>query len=352
MLILDCGWSYLLGLAAWMTGLVWALRWLLFQRIRRRGQPAKQRWINLGLSAWMILFALTLPEMAVAFFYDQSDSFNLTNVSKRWFQRHVKLNDRGFRDVPWTRLVPEGHERIAFMGDSFVFGHGVNRAEDRLSEVVARGLAEKFPRKYVVVNLGKSGIGTHDLRPILEQTVWSEDASLKSVTYVICLNDIEWFISENYRRYEGISSQGPQLILFRDTYFYNWLYYRVRRFSVPAVRDYFSDVLEAYQGPAWQPWTEEIRQLRADLAKHNCGLRMVIFPFLHNLGEKYPFHDVHVKIVNFAQREKIPVLDLEPILKPHVGEGLTVNRFDAHPNERAHQLAGEAMLKDLLASPP
>lgn len=44
----------------------------------------------------------------------------------------------------------------------------------------------------------------------------------------------------------------------------------------------------------------------------------------------------------------IPVLDLEPILAPHVSEGLTVSRFDAHPNERAYELAAEAIRGRLL----
>ncbi|MDB5385528.1 MAG: hypothetical protein JWM11_1174, partial [Planctomycetaceae bacterium] len=37
----------------------------------------------------------------------------------------------------------------------------------------------------------------------------------------------------------------------------------------------------------------------------------------------------------------------EPVLKPHVSEGLMVNRFYAHPNERAHAIVAGA-LKDQL----
>jgi hypothetical protein len=37
------------------------------------------------------------------------------------------------------------------------------------------------------------------------------------------------------------------------------------------------------------------------------------------------------------------VLDLVETLEPHVDEGLTVNRYDAHPNERAHKLVAEAL---------
>jgi hypothetical protein len=57
---------------------------------------------------------------------------------------------------------------------------------------------------------------------------------------------------------------------------------------------------------------------------------------------------VHAKVVAFCKSEQVPVLDLDPVLTPHVDEGLTVNRFDAHPNERAHALAAEAIRNELL----
>ena len=74
----------------------------------------------------------------------------------------------------------------------------------------------------------------------------------------------------------------------------------------------------------------------------------MVFPFMHNLGPDYDFHHAHTKLVKYCREAKIPVLDLEPVLAPHVEEGLTVSRFDAHPNERAHELAAEAILGLLL----
>jgi hypothetical protein len=37
------------------------------------------------------------------------------------------------------------------------------------------------------------------------------------------------------------------------------------------------------------------------------------------------------------------------VLEPHARERLTVNIFDAHPNERAHELAAEAISGQLLS---
>ena len=68
---------------------------------------------------------------------------------------------------------------------------------------------------------------------------------------------------------------------------------------------------------------------------------------MHNLGSDYDFHHAHTKFVNYCREASIPLLDLEPILAPHADEGLTVSLFDAHPNERAHELAAEAIQKFL-----
>ena len=81
---------------------------------------------------------------------------------------------------------------------------------------------------------------------------------------------------------------------------------------------------------------------------HNTELRVVIFPFLHNLGPNYPFREVHQKVSQELAKAGILTQDLEPVLSPHFDKGLAVNRFDAHPNELAHKLAAEAMLKLIL----
>lgn len=55
------------------------------------------------------------------------------------------------------------------------------------------------------------------------------------------------------------------------------------------------------------------------------------------------------RLADFCKSEKIPLLDLDPIFRQHAGENLMVSRFNAHPNERAHAIAAEAMEQDLLS---
>src|SRR5437016_5170410 len=98
--------GYLLGMGAWLLTLGWSLRWALNARRRWNGRPDRQRFIHVGLSVWMFAAGLTAVELYFALVYDKSDSLNTTNVSHRWYTRHVRLNPQGFRDVqPFAKVA-------------------------------------------------------------------------------------------------------------------------------------------------------------------------------------------------------------------------------------------------------
>jgi lysophospholipase L1-like esterase len=340
--------GYLLGMGIWLTLLAVTFWWGLRSR-RRYRSPAARRWIHLGLSVWFFLACLTLPELWYACWIDQTDSFNSSNISQRWFRRHVHFNPQGFRDaLAFTRAVPEGKQRIVFVGDSFTFGHGIEDVADRFSDRVGQELEHAMPGRFVVANLGVSGFGTNDMVPLWNQKVLQTDSQADIAIYTICLNDIEWFAKDNLQQNAQIQDLNPSFFLFRETYFYNQFFLRLQFSRRPAVRDYYGYVQDYYRGAPWDKMRDELLAFHTLLKQHHTELRLVIFPFLHNLGNHYPFRKAHERIVDFAKSQQIPILDLDPVLTPHVTEGLTVNRFDAHPNQRAHELAAEAIFQELL----
>jgi lysophospholipase L1-like esterase len=92
----------------------------------------------------------------------------------------------------------------------------------------------------------------------------------------------------------------------------------------------------------------EIKALNSLCKENNSQLRLVIFPFLHNLGDDYPFKKAHSQISEACREMEIPTFDLLPVLSKRRPTELTVNRLDAHPNELAHELAAEAIEQELL----
>jgi hypothetical protein len=341
---------YLLSLAIWIAAGCWVFKWLLLSRRRARNQPGRLRWINLGLSCWLFLAGLTAVEVYFSLIYDQSDSFNMTNVSKRWFYRHVQKNEAGFRDKnPLLRRAPDGVYRVWFAGDSFTYGHGVKNVDDRFSDRIAAALERAHPKKFAVSNIAETGMNIAQVDNMVRISVEEKGYKFNTLVYVMCLNDIEPYVDERGERYVDLGTPGPPVIL-RDTYFFNLLWFRLRLAMKPQVRNYYGDMAQAYQeGEPLRRFLRKFDDLHRLCENNSIDLRVAIFPFLHNLGPDYPFAPAHELLVLHCRENEIPVVDLFPVLEPHIQEGLVVNRFDAHPNERAHQLAAEAIEKELLS---
>ncbi len=342
--------EYLLGMLAWLVAMAVALRFMLRKRLRHRKESRPTRWIDISLIAWMFCALMTVCELGFALFVDHSDAFNMTNVSKRWFQIHIEQqrNEFGARDVePFEKSLASGQKRIVFIGDSFTVGHGIDDMANRFSDQVAAKLESKKPGQYNVANLADPGLETSQIEARIHG-LFNEGYQVDSVIYVMCLNDIEGYDEETQKMIAKVGSKAPTSILFSKTYFFNWLYYRYLQFTQPEMGEYFPNLKSAYQGVAWVGLRNKLDELHERCRSHKADFRMVLFPFVQNLGDDYPLREVHQQMVDYCEKNSIPVLDLEPVLRPHADENLTVNPFDAHPNERAHQLAADAIFEKLL----
>jgi lysophospholipase L1-like esterase len=347
----DLPGGYLLGLAGWLIALATSLVALLRLRrkLRLRVVSREPRRTLVGLSVWFFLAALTIVELYFAVIYDQTDSFNMSNVSQHWFARHVRDNPQGFRDEkPFPRSVPAGKKRVAFIGDSFTFGHGIKNVADRFSDRVGARLESVRPGRFLVSNISSPGIHVQIVTNMVEKFV-DRGHQIDFLVYTICLNDIEGYEPAMDQTQKRLDLHSPKFFLFRDTYFLNMLYFRVQQAWLPEVRNYYSQLADSYRGAPWDGMRRKLDELREYCTAKKIVLRIVIFPFLHNLGPEYPFDAAHERIAEYCRETSLPCLDLKPVLLPHVQEGLTVNRFDAHPNERAHALAAQAIETDLLA---
>ena len=349
---------YLTGMALWLIAGGVSFWLLLRLRSMWRDRPRRIKWVHAGLSLWMTLAALTSVELYFALIYDQSDSFNMTNVSKKWFALHVepqqmalvlseKEGTRYRDDRPFPESLRPDQKHLIFFGDSFTFAQGVNNVQDRFSNRVRDVLERQTDGRVVVSNLADAGT---DLRYVkhLVTLMLQKGHKIDTAVYVMCLNDIETYHERHEKYYQELSKHSPRFFLFRETYFFNWMYFRLRQFTTSDVRGYYSFVKDYYGGGPWRLMQGGLDELHKTCQSHGTDLRIVVFPFLHNLGPDYPFKDAHRLVVEYCESREIPVLDLEPFLSPSASKGLTVNRFDAHPNELAHRLAAEAMLEKLL----
>lgn len=342
--------EYVLGMLFWLclmgAGLVFGLK----QRRRWIKIPGRLRWIHAGLSLWMLLACLTGCELFFALFVDGSDSFNMTNVCKRWFARHVEAqrNAQGFRDArEFSKTIEPGQKRICFVGDSFTIGHGISRMSDRFSDRIGSELDQKYPGKYLVANLGEAGWDASLIEGLVRATLMME-FEVNTIVYVYTLNDIEGYDPRTAETINKLQRQQPRSWLVTKTYFFNWMYFRFVQYAGSDGGNYFPQLKEAYVSAPWEGLRTKLDQLREECRNHGVDLRMVIFPDVRPPGPVYEFAEAHRILVDYCRNAGIRVLDLQPVLAAHAHENLVVSRYDAHPNERANQIAADAIREQLL----
>ena len=323
---------------------------LFFGRLRLHRRP--RTWARV-LAGNLLVFGLLLSlgllggELYYRYVYDSTAAIGLTRTTGRWFQRHVRSNNFGFRDsLDYAHAIAPGRRRVTLLGDSFTIGHGIRDVEQRFGNRVRRALPD-----LEVHMVAQAGWNTsHEGATLVRMT--KDGYQLDLVVLIYCLNDIADIVPEWQEVLERIHAHSQRGFLVRHSFLLNTLHYRWRATHDPDIARYFDVVLRSYEGPIWDEQRARLRLLRDVVAAAGGRLAIVTFPFLHDLGTDYPHRDVHRRLDALWRELGVPHLDLLATLEPYGRSELVVNRYDPHPNERANELAAQALLpflRELLA---
>jgi hypothetical protein len=152
---LAVGMLALLFVALVVTSFFWA---------RRRPTPRENRLLGVAMATVLIAGFLVL-QLLVGLFLPVASFHGLYTWRLRSLREpsttrpHVlyTYNSSGFRGPEWSGTREPDTTRIALIGDSFVFGSGVE-AGDTLDRALAGRLSEVSPaRRFEVLNLGVPG---------------------------------------------------------------------------------------------------------------------------------------------------------------------------------------------------
>ncbi len=324
------------------------LLFVLFRVVRTFGTKfsrAQVLWLNLLSVVVLVVLGFLGGELYYRFIYDTTDSLAYTKVSQQWGRRYYMVNAAGFRDnIQYSTLRAPGKRRISFLGDSFTAGHGIKSVEDRFPNLIRAGHPEW--EIHVLAKLGQDTGG--ELAEV--QKYFREGYQFDVVVLVYCLNDVadlfpEWTAAIT-RINEDVAHAGW---LRRHSYFYDILYHRYQAAHNPYVKDYYSFVRQGYTGEKWEQQKQRLRSLR-DMVQASGGRFMVVtFPFLQSLDGHYEYLHAHEQLDHLWGQLGVPHLDLLNSFTNLFREKLTVNRYDAHPNEFANAIAAKAIERFLVA---
>lgn len=296
---------------------------------------------NALVFACMLGVAAIIGETYFRFVSVSTDAFGMSLPARRWFVMHTTLNSLGCRDEEWTVEKPPGVRRIAFLGDSFAYGWGIEREEDRFTERVGARFAKRGKGTVEVMNVAKPGWGTQDQMAPVADLVTRYGVDEIVLCYVP--NDIE----KRLPRTDEFDPIRPPESRFMDPDRSCLLDHLYRGICVPraaSVRDYHDWLADGLADPdIWRAHTDDLRDIARFCRDHGVKFRVALLPFVRTGGEKYVASAVHDKLAAFLQGIDVEVVDLLPALADRDPATLTVNRQDAHPNERAHEIFADAI---------
>jgi hypothetical protein len=307
---------------------------------------------NLLMAAASAGFTILVAEgVARAAVYVRPQVEGFPTYSQRlWHAKHVRLNEHGYRDGSHPLIPPPGVGRIAIVGDSYAFGHGIADPADRFGEVLTARLSGLTGMRWIPINLGRSD--THTRQHIHAAT---EGLSFhpQIVILLYVFNDIDYLfqvtgrtlhITEHPRTLA--SRLHPIRIVFWNSYLAQTLYVRGR--GLLWERDAYRG-MDAYGDSALlAAHFTDIAVLAARV--RTSGAIPVVVPFDIEIANGGQFLARYRSFVQAANDMGIPVVSLEDALGNHTANELVVSRLDRHPNELANRLAAEAVAAVLISS--
>lgn len=307
--------------------------------LRNRG---KHNWFLLILGnalvlAFMLSATLLVGEIYFRFIYDSTDALAYTKVCRAWFNRHWRLNDAQCRDDMAYFPETNGLRRITFFGDSFAAGHGVD-----LKDTFFVRIREGHP-DWQIHCIAQPGAETAQEQTNLNLFV-EMHYQLADVVLVYCLNDVSDLMPNRAALTNSLAEdKARQGWLFKNSYCLNFFYWRWSSAHNPWMKGYFDFIAETSSGPVWEKQKERLRKFKRTVEKNGGHLRVVTFPFLHALGPNYQYQGIHDALDKFWKEEGVPHLDLLNVYQTMKPSEVMVNRFDPHPNKKAHELAAAAI---------
>jgi hypothetical protein len=312
------------------------------------GAVVRARRGEIALLTVGLLVSFALAEGLVRLWDREGAGGGYAPVRPDWRER-LPTNSRGYRD--WERVIPkpDGVRRAVCLGDSFTWGVGVLFG-DAWPQRIERRLTLERGEAWEAVVLAEPGLGAVQMAARLDSEGFAYEPDVVVLAWV--LNDSEdedagearraadW-VEETQRAPSSVESLLDRSALVR------LVKRRVRATAENRgrVRNYRSMYADDY--PGWIAAQQALRTLGGLCRARGVPLVVAIFPLLGNpLDEDYPFVDEHAKVAHVASESGAKVVDLLPWYRGLRWELLVVDGpRDEHPNEIAHRIAAQALVK-------
>jgi len=250
----------------------------------------------------------------------------------------ARINSRGLRGVAPKVAKDPGVVRVVILGDSIVFGHGIEE-DFTVSVLLEKRLVARSPgTEWEVVNGGVSGHNMTDYAIIFKPRILTLDPDVL-VLFITEINDPErkHFVP----RSETIDG-------WKKSWWANRSF--IKPFlAVPLAEEinrvFLIHVSEIYD-PNGEHWPLFVKDLEDMIdACEEKGARMIVVSYPY-IDDEDVFSKERAQLHKLIDRLGVTRVDPLPEFHKHKARDLVVNKGDFHPNEKAN-----AIMADLLVDP-
>ncbi|MFG0316346.1 MAG: SGNH/GDSL hydrolase family protein [Planctomycetota bacterium JB042] len=263
----------------------------------------------------------------------------------------MRVNADGFRGPRVVPTKPAGTLRLACLGDSHTFGHGVEE-EETWPAHLRRILADRGgPSSVEVINAGVSAYDTPQERRHLERAVLPLDPDVVILQYYV-----------NDTAIRGVEGAPPDPIVALAHPRRGGAVETLRRWSRLAdvaldrvyrrrsLTVYASERLANYEeeSAGWRAVAEALTEIRDLLAARDVRFVVALFPFLVRDGGHLTSHEAFERVKRFLAAEGIDFLDPEAAFLDAEVDALRISDQDYHANGEGYRLFAREVAEGLV----
>ena len=259
-----------------------------------------------------------------------------------WRARFVRVNDEGFREQAHALRVDDRTRRLLVIGDSYAYGYGLERLDDRFGEQLGRAISDSTASRWEVITAARPDTHTRDHFGFLE-TGLRYKPDMVILLYVF--NDIDYLIpvTRRLRAAEHPQTLGDRLhplrVAMANSFLAQEIYVRWpnrRPTSAPPAPDPYSDssVLSMH--------LDDVSEFGRRIASE--GVPWLIVPFDVSVANAPSRRQRYARFVDALSQRSLPVWSLLTAFDGRTVQELVINKYDGHPSATANRLAAMSVL--------
>ncbi len=243
-----------------------------------------------------------------------------------------------------------GQLRIAFLGDSYVYGQGVDYSRIFSMQTGERLQRLNPGRRIEILNFGKQGADTMDELEILKKDILPYDPDIVVLGFV--LNDFTYRqarrdFSQVYRDEKNRFLVFRRLEKFsRLAYFLDWTFFQLFSDMDRKHTEYLDGLYDPARNPEFDRMTAALDELLQQMARRR-GV-VLLFPMFVNNEEPRPFYrDARELLRRACLKNKVAFIEMLPHFAGRAASKWWASVEDHHPNADAHAVIAR-VLSDFL----